>query len=291
MSMLTCRYCGRPIAVPASTCPWCKQKIMVICAACKQYSDDRASTCEHCGQPLVEDTFEEVRATLHIDPALAQIVADRERARLVASAVVARYLPGFFFDNGQRRTVLVDLFGGPPDPYRESEALLFVALAYLVQGGYALLRAVEGKEDPEWLEARAWDGQSRCLEATLARQAGEGVVERVLVRQAIDRAVAAEMEFKYEAVKPPRLRTPATAGVPRVRDQSARTVTTALVELARQTELPAHEQAEACRQVYQTVLDFARADVGRARYVAGVIREVVDWYREYEKNPEIVLLR
>ncbi|MBN1954734.1 MAG: zinc ribbon domain-containing protein [Anaerolineae bacterium] len=286
-SRLTCRHCGRPIAVPGSTCPWCNKTIMVICSACKQYTDDEQAICQHCGQPLVPDTLNEVRAVSGLDPELAQLVSDRERAKLVPSGVIARYVPGFFYDDGQRRTVLVDLFGAPPNPRRETAVLLFAAIAYLVQGGYCGLRPPPDEGEIYWDEGQRWDGQVISLEGRLVQHGGMGMT----VRQVIDRVIADEMDFGFEVVQPPRIRTPGMPDVPRVRDLSKRSATTAVVDLARKTELPEHQESEACRQTYQQIFEFVRADPQRAHYLAEVIDDVLGWFERYQEDPMIAMAR
>jgi len=284
---LTCRYCGRPIAVPASTCPWCGKPIMVICAACRQYTDDQEPFCQHCGTPLMPDTLEEVRATIGVSPEVAELLTDRDRARLVASGVIAQYLSGFFLDDGQRRTILVDLFGTPPDAQREAAALLFAALAYLVQEKYCALRPTADGKSLEWAEVRPWDGQVRSLEGSLARRAGL----RLAIGQVVDQVVAEEMGFHFEVTRPPLIRAPGVPRPPRVRNLSARSATTGVVELGRQTVLPDHQETAACREVYRLLLDFVHTDPDRARYVAGEITEVLNWFRRFEEEPIVALTK
>lgn len=285
--MLTCRLCGRPIAVPASKCPWCGGTIMVICASCKQYTDDQEPLCQHCGAPLLPDTMGEVRARATLDAEVAELAADQARAHLVFSGVVAQYLRGFFYDDGQRRTVLVDLFGGPPDNNREAAALLFAAIACLVQEGYCSLEPIAGEEGFLWAEVRRWDGQARSLEGGLARQAGTGKT----IRQVVDRLVAEEMGFRFEVLRPPRVRLPGMRNRTEVRDLSARSATTAVIQLGRQTALPAHQEVQACRETYRQLAEFVRTDPARARRVAEEIVEVLDWFRRYEEDPTIGLAR
>lgn len=287
----SCRHCGRRIAVPASKCPWCGQPIMVICSACKQYTDDQQPTCQHCGAALVPDRLESVLSTFRLDPTLAEMVADRQRAQLVASGVIALYARGLFFESAQQRSVLVELFGSPSDAYRQTQALLFAAVAYLVQKGYAALGAPGEDGQMEWREVRRWDGQAHSLEGALAQQAGleERIVHQT-IRQAVDRVVSEAMGFRFEVTKPPRLRTP---GMPdaRVIDLSARPLSVAVLGMARHTELPAHNEAEACRETYALLLEFIRADPERARRLANQVVEVVDWYRRYEADPVLALTR
>lgn len=113
-------------------------------------------------------TSKELRAVAEAQAEVAQLVADQERARLVASGVIAEYTAGFFFNGVQQRTVLVDLFGSPLTPRRKAAAILFAAIAYLVQEGYCALRPGTAiARELEWVEVRGWDGQVRCLEGKL----------------------------------------------------------------------------------------------------------------------------
>ncbi len=283
---LTCRHCGKPIAVPASTCPWCGKTIMVICAACKQYTDDQASHCQHCGEPLVPDTLEEVRLQSRLDPSLAQLVADRERAQLLPSSIVAHHILDFFYDDGQHRTVFVELFGKSSDPYTAAAAVLFAAVAHLVQGKYCLLKPMAGKKELEWVETRKWDGQVHSLEGRLADQAGLGLS----LRQVLDKVVANEMEFNVEATKPPRVPTPGLDR-PRVLNKSKYSAPTALVNLGRETELPDYEKGQALREIYQIVLSFASENPAIARHAAQVIRETLEWFHMVELDPTLGLTR
>ncbi len=284
---LRCRYCGRTIAVPASHCPWCGKEIMVICAACKQYTDNQQATCQHCGAPLVADRMEEVRQVVELDPELAQIVLDRERAQLIASGVIVQYPSGFFFDDGQRRAVMADLFGALPNPYRIAASLLFAAIAYLVQRGYCALEPVAEREDMRWESLQLWDGQVGSLEGGFARRAGMGMT----IRKVVDQVVADEMDFRFEVKRPSRALTPVIPKPPRVRDRSRCSSTTAVVERSRQAELPEHQEAEACRETYLLLRDFVHADPARAHYLVEVIAEVLDWFRRYEEDPSIALTR
>jgi len=287
MEGITCRHCGRTIAVPASNCPWCNATIMVICSACRQYTDDQEPVCQHCGSPLVPDDMADVRSKVGLDKDLAQIVEDRERAQIIASGVVARDLPGFFFNDGERQTVLVDLFGAPPDHRREAAALLFVAAVYLLQKAYCALEPGSEEKALRWAELRPWEGQVRSLEGALARCAGF----QLTFRQAVDQTIREEMDFRFEKVKPPRLRAPGAPQQPIIRDLSARTATVAVIERARQAELPQHDEKDSRREIYQLVLTFVRAEPQRARYLAEQILEVLDWFRRYEEDPAIALLR
>lgn len=265
---LVCRHCGRPIAVPASRCPWCGRTIMVICAHCKQYTDDQGTVCEHCGAPLEPDRPESLRIGVGLDDRTAQLIADRRRARLLASGVVALHFPEFFYADTQRRTVLVELFGSPPEPHRKAAALLFVSIAYLIQHGYCALQPAAGGESLLWAEVRSWDGQTLSLEGALARHAGLGQT----LGQVLRRVIAEEAGITPEPERPTgRQRRPAV--VP-----SARPVAETIVEIARRTVLPDHQENEACREIYQMLVQFVQHDPALARRIAEEILETLTWF-------------
>ncbi|MFN3762432.1 MAG: double zinc ribbon domain-containing protein [Anaerolineae bacterium] len=266
---LVCWHCGRPFAVPASRCPWCGQTIMVICAHCKQYTDVRGTVCEHCGAPLEPDRPESLRIGVGLDDRTAQLIADRRRARLVASGVVAQHLSEFFYADAQRRTVLVDLFGLPLDSRREAAGLLFAAIAYLVREGYCALQPAGDGESLLWAEVRPWDGQTLSLEGALARQAGLGQT----LGQSLRQAIAEEAGIPPEQERPAdRRRRPAAAPLPRP-------VAEGVVETARRTVLPEYPDKEACREVYQLLVQFVHRDPALARRVAGEILENLTWFQ------------
>ncbi len=266
---LTCRYCGRPIAVPASRCPWCGRTIMVICSHCKQYTDDQGTVCEHCGAPLEPDRPEGLHIGVGLDDRMAKFIADRRRAHLVASAVVAQDLPGFFYSDGQRQTVLVDLFGSSPGPHREAAALLFAATVYLIHHGYCALRLMEDGRSLLWTEKRPWDGQTISLEGALARQAGLGQT----LLQALRQAIAEET-----GVSPEREEVPVRRRGPRA-VLSAPPIAEAVVEVGRRTVLPEHLEKEAYRETYRTLADFVRQEPGLARRIAEEVLEALSWFR------------
>jgi len=264
---LVCRHCGRPIAVPASTCPWCGRTIMVICSHCKQYTDDQGTVCQHCGAPLEPARLDALRIGVGVDNRTAQLIMDRQRAQLVASGVVALHLPDFFYADARRRTVLVDLFGPSLTPHREAAALLFAAIAYLIQKGYCAVQRAEGGQSLLWAEIRAWDGQMVSLEGALARQAGLGQTLSLSLRQAI----AEEAGVMPEPAAPAgRRRRP--RAVP-----FARPVAEAVVEVARRTVLPEHQEKEACREIYQLLVQFVQHDPDLARRIAGEVLETLAW--------------
>jgi len=265
---LVCRHCGRPIAVPASTCPWCGRTIMVICAHCKQYTDDQGTVCEHCGAPLEPARLDALRVGVGVDNRTAQLIMDRQRAQLVASGVVALHLPDFFYADAQRRTVLVDLFGPSLTPHREAAALLFAAIVYLIQHGYCALQPAGDGQSLLWAEIRAWDGQMVSLEGALARQAGLGQTLSLSLRQAI----AQEAGVIPEPAKPAgRRRKPEAAPL-------GRPVAEVVVEVARRTVLPDHQDPEACRETYQLLAQFVRQDPPLARRIAEEVLEALAWF-------------
>ncbi len=258
---ISCRYCGRPIAVPASTCPWCGRAIMVICSACKRYTDNQEPNCQHCGAPLVPATLERPAGSGIADERVAQLLADRARAKLVASGVVAQYLSGFFYASERYRTVLVDLFGPSPDHLRQAAALLFAATAYLVYHGYCAFHSAAEGAPPLWAERRPWDGQWISLEGMLARWAGLGLPFADALQQAL------QTEVERESPPPRRpVRTATTEG------PSAAAV---VLELARRTVLPEHRESEACRETYQMLRAFVAEAPARARWLAAEILDVL----------------
>lgn len=266
---LTCRHCGRPIAVPASRCPWCGRTIMVICAQCKQYTDDQGTVCQHCGAPLEPDRPEGLHIGVGLDDRMAKLIADHRRAHLVASAVVAQDLPGFFYADGQRQTVLVDLFGPSPGPHQEAAALLFAAIVYLIHHGYCALRLMEDGRSLLWTEKRPWDGQTISLEGALARQAGLGQT----LFQALRQAITEETGVSPEGERAPRYRRS-----PRI-PISAPPIAEMIVEIGRRTVLPEQPQKEVYREVYRTLADFVRQEPGLARRIAEEVLEALSGFR------------
>ncbi len=260
---------------------------MVICANCMQYADNTRSTCEHCGVPLREHSREELTRFLGIQPEIAELAIDQERAQLIASGVVAASLPHFFFDDGQHRTVLVSLFGSPRTPRRTAEALLFSAVVYLIEQRYCDLVSAGEEQEMEWVELRPWGGQVRSLEGMLAARAeSESPLPDVL-----DQVVREAMGFHYEVVKSPLIRMPGMPELPPVRDRSDRTALRGMVELGKRAVLPDHEEDAASAEIYRILLTFAQVYPQRARYLAEKVRSTFDWFVEYEKDPSVALLR
>jgi hypothetical protein len=76
--------------------------------------------------------------------------------------------------------------------------VLFGALAYLVQRGYATLERGTGATSAFlWLEARPWDGQERSLEAAFLARAAR---LETTVREVTMPLIAEAMHFRCEVV-------------------------------------------------------------------------------------------
>jgi hypothetical protein len=291
---------------------------MVICAACKEYTDDEGAFCEQCGEPLVAATFE---SRVGLGPAqilVADLAADKNRARLVASGVMAEYTNGFFYDGGQQRPVLVELFGAPLTPRRKAEALLFGAVAYLVQHGYAALETGMGVTPGfQWLEAKPWDGQKRSLEGRMAQRAGQGMACIEAMQQTVAEAVGFRLEVEVVddegdvvdrttadlAALPllmARLRAQkarslsswlmGTGGMrsTKVRARSDCSISEGLVGMAWQTPLPPHEETTACQETYEMLLDFVTASPKRAESLVMEIERMLHWFERCEEMPSLV---
>lgn len=232
---------------------------MVICSSCRQYTDDQEPVCQHCGAPLIPATLEKPPGAGVADERIAHLLADRERAQLVASGVVVQYFPGFFYTDARFRTVLVDLFGPSPDRLRQAAALLFAATAYLIHHGYCAFQPAPVEEAPPlWAEQRPWDGQRMSLEGMLARQAGLGLSFPGALQQAL------RTEAEKEIPPTRRFTRAATKGLP---------ISEVVLELARRTVLPEHRESEACRETYRMLVAFVSEDPTRARRLA---REILD---------------
>ena len=291
----TCRHCGRPIVVPGAYCPWCDERIMIICANCKQYADDSKEICEHCREPLREHDRSEFTKFLRVDEGVAGLAADRERAKLVPSAVIVRSVPEFFFDDGRRRTVFVDLFGSPHTPRRAAAAVLFSALAYVIENGYCEMLPVD-EERIGWVELKPWNGQRRCLEAMLVAQAEERAIVTQIdydftLNNALDEVIREAMGFRYEVPSKPLVRLPGAPQTPQVVDASAKTAVNGILETSRQVVLPDHDLKQANAEVYQSVLGFVRKSPQDVRLLIETIKKVFEWFFEYEEDPSIVLLK
>jgi hypothetical protein len=317
---LSCRHCGRPIAIPAARCPWpgCRKTIMVICAACKQYTDDQGEFCQHCGQPLVPAEPVAIEPGMRPQTVVADLAADQERAQLLASSVIAEHASAFLLHSRQQQSTLIPLFGILPTAEQQGAAVLFGALTYLVQHGYATLARGTGATSAFlWLEARPWDGQERSLEAELARAARL----ETTVREVAMPLIAEAMHFRCEVVQrdsdgdrrdrwevdwhgyQSRAAAPDRASESSLarwlgadtysysysyRDVSVYTAPSGVTALARQTATPEYERAAACREIYQMLLDFIQTDPKRADSVADDICRAFDWFRRFRENPELV---
>ncbi|MGC9335838.1 MAG: zinc ribbon domain-containing protein [Anaerolineae bacterium] len=314
---LVCQHCGRPIAVPGLKCPWpgCGKTIMVICAACKQYTDVDGAFCQQCGEPLVAANAIALRSPLRPQAIIANLAADQQRAQLVASGVIAQYPNNFFADGTQSYPVLVDLFGIPATPQQQAEVLLFSAVAYLVTHGYGTLQRGAGLMGGFlWQEALAWEGQIQGLEGQLAL----GSRMEATLLEALQRAVAEAVGFRLEVrvvdeegytldrteadmvalslvlhrIKEEGRRsldnlflanTQATST--RVRAWMACPTATGVVEMARQTVLPCHEEEAACQETHQMLADFVKHDAERAVAIVADIGRVLRWFERCQQDP------
>ena len=317
---LICRHCDRPIAVPASRCPWpgCGKQIMVICAACKQYTDDQEDVCQQCGAPLVEATVPELQMPAASGTEVDRLATDQARAQLVASGVIASYTTGFFYEGGQLRPELMDLLESSLTPEGRAVMVLFGAIAYLVQGGYCSLKPETALEPAyRWDEIRPWDGQAHSWEGRLARQTWQ----QIGIYQMVKQAIAEETDFCCGVIVERQTGVFSSSGnrplmddflatmatLPgalahlregmsrgrvmrvRVRDLSARPATAAVIQLGQETVLPQHEEESACQRAYRMLLDFVRADRERARYLAEQTDQALNWFCRYEQDPQMVL--
>lgn len=319
---MVCRHCGRPIAVPAARCPWpgCGKTIMVVCAACKQYTDDQGSFCQQCGEPLVAATFDPTPGPGLPQSVVVELAADQEKARLVASGVIATHTTGFFFEGNQPRPLLVDLFGAPLTAERKAEALLFGAIAYLVQQGYATLSWGTGPTAGSLLFVgnKPWDGQERSLEGQLALRAraemtclealqqvvAEAVGLRIEIcqvdedgyvwdRTEADLAVLPLLKARLGAIRSRSglaswLHSDSQMHSTQIRARFDTAPATGMAERAWQTVLPPHEEAAACRETYDMLQDFVQEDRKRSEALALAVERVVRWFVRCEQYPEMV---
>jgi hypothetical protein len=271
MANLTCRHCGRPIAVPASKCPWCNETVMVICANCKAYTDDQRSHCEHCGAPLQPDSRDRLALQAH-HPELARLVQDQEQSQLVASSVVITHLNDFFYKSEEHQTVLAKLFGPADEPRVVAAGVLFSAYAYLAQKKYCAVRVRGGSEDEEATSVarlRAWDGQ-QSIEGALAERTGRAFT----TREATEKTLRDLMEFRVMSAD-----SGAFLRAPKARNLPVRSAFAAIDQLARVTVLPEHDAVEASRATYRLLVAFVDEDPQRARLLAS---ETVFILREFE---------
>jgi hypothetical protein len=285
MDGFTCRHCGRPIAIPASNCPWCRMPIMVICANCKAYTDDQEPYCEHCGAPLQPDRMDRI-ALLARHPEVARLAQDQERAQLVASAIVIKNLSDFFYDDGRgTRTVLAELLGSSRDRKVAAAGVIFAAYSYLCQKGYCSVQLTggEGDEEEERIalnRMRPWDGQ-QSLEGALADQASRALT----TREATDKAIRTLMGFQVTTVPTDSLRRAKPL------DASERSAFAAIDQMARLAVLPQHDRQEACRATYWLLVEFVGDDRKRAHLLALETVRLLSWFERYERDPSIGLER
>jgi hypothetical protein len=291
---------------------------MVICAACKEYTSDDGAFCEQCGEPLVAATFESPVGLGPTQSLVTDLAEDKKRALLVASGVMAEYTTGFFYEGGEQRSVLVDLFGAPLTPQRKAEALLFGAIAYLVQHGYAALERGPGMASGfQWLEVKPWDGQKRSLEGQMAQRVGQGmacieamqqtvakaagfhievqivddegdVVDRTTVELAALPFLTARMEAQKARGLSRWLLSGSTVPSTEIRAQFDSTTPSGVVGMAWQTPLPPHEKTAACQETYQMLLDFVEAETNRAESLVMEIERVLRWFERCEEMPGLV---
>jgi hypothetical protein len=264
---LVCRYCERPIAVPASSCPWCRRRIMVICSVCKSYTDDQLPTCQHCGAPLQPDTMEAViRLTRH--QALGELAQDQSRALLVASAVLAANMSEFLFAAPRAQpSVLIDLLGSAHDHRTTAAAVVLGAYGYLAVRGYCALSWDAAQRRISFIALRPWDGQHACLERALAEQS----MWVSTTYEASQRAIEELMGFRASTM---RVRSADGRSLTRV---PLRSPFAAIDHLARLTVLPPQDRRVACRETYQLLCEFVEADPERARQLAVETLRLLDW--------------
>jgi hypothetical protein len=291
---------------------------MVICAACKQYTDDEGAFCQQCGEPLVAATFDPRSGPGRPESLVADLAADQKKAQLLASGVIGAHTTGFFFEGGQQRSVLVELFGAPLTHERKAEVLLFGATAYLAQHRYVKLEwASDRTQELALLEAEPWDGQDRSLEGNLALQARRKTTYLEALQQVVAEAVGFRLEIRQvdedgyvldrteaDLVTLPLLKarlhsqqdrrglgkwlrsssTPSTE----IRARLACSPATGVIEMALQTVLPPHEQAVACRETYQMLQEFIHDDPERTKALNLAVERVIRWFVRCEQHPERV---
>jgi RNA polymerase subunit RPABC4/transcription elongation factor Spt4 len=271
MEPMTCRYCKRPIAVPASKCPWCGEVIMVICANCKTYTDDQRELCMHCNKPLQPDHMDDIVLQAH-HPELARMVEDRKHARLVASAVVLYGVEDFFHSSEGFQTVLAGLFGPAAERGNVEAGVVFAAYAYLCQEGYCSIR-LQVREQGETLPVdhiKAWDGQE-SIEGELAEHIGRALT----TAEATEKMLRRLMGFRMTTAESGAL------GAHKVLDIADRAAFAAVDQLARGTALPDWGLKESRRATYKLLTDFVAEDPQRARALATEIKRLLRDFESY----------
>jgi hypothetical protein len=88
--------------------------------------------------------------------------------------------------------------------------------------------------------------------------------------EALQRAVAEVVGFRLEV---------------RVVDEDGYTTATGVVEMARQTVLPCHEEEAACQETDQMLADFAKHDPERAIAIVADIGRALRWFERCEQDP------
>ena len=265
MEAFSCRHCGRPIAVPGSNCPWCGKQIMVICAACKAYTNNEVERCEHCGAALRPDRMEEIALHVH-HPVIAALAQDSGRAQLVASAVVAARLDEFLRIEGKdHASVLGDVFGPTHDAEVRTAAVIFAAYAYLAGNGYCSLEWDSDEKNVKLEALRHWDGQEKCLERVIADQSWR----TFNTYEATDRSLRELMNFRAVTV---RVRASDGSRVGRLPELSA---VAAVGQMARLTVLPEHDSASGFRDTSDVLARFVQSDEQLARHLGLEILRIV----------------
>lgn len=268
---------------------------MIICANCRQYTDDAQPTCTQCGAPLREHDRSDLTRFMRLDEGVAKLAADQERAHLIPSGVLVRSLPEFFFQSEQRQTVLVDLFGGPRTPRRSASAVLFASVVYLIEHGYCKLLPLDA-EQVAWASLKPWDGQMHCMETLLAARAEDPVLAlrpeyTFTLRRALDQTIREAMGFRYKFTNQPLVRVPGAPKTPPVIDSSTRSAFNGVLEMSRQAAMPDHDPKAANAEVYRMLLTFTRTFPQDTRSIVDGIEKTLDWFVAYEKDPSIALLR
>jgi hypothetical protein len=291
---------------------------MVICAACKQYTDDDGAFCQQCGQPLVAATFDALRSPLRPQTLVANLAADQQRAQLVASGVIGQYPSSFFSEDARPYPLLAGLFGAPATREQQAEILLFAAVAYLVESGHMTMQRGTGLISGFLCqEALPWEGQLQCLEGQLAL----GSRLEMTLLEALQRTVADAVGLRLEVrvVDEDNYTVDRTeadlAALPqilrRIQEEQRRSLdnwflastetrstqvqawmayptATGVIEMARQTVLPPHGEAAACHDTYQMLARFIHRDQERAGAIVREIQRVLRWFGRCEEQPSQV---
>jgi hypothetical protein len=74
------------------------------------------------------------------------------------------------------------------------------------------------------------------------------------------------------------------------RDISPYTAPSGVMALARETMMPEHERAVACRSVYQMLLEFVQAEPKQADAVSVVIERALFWFRHFRESGRLLPL-